>query len=212
MSLTFYRAPMSTASVTDRVIAELGVPHEKVTFDLKKGDSRRPEFLALNPNGRVPTVVHDGVAIFESSAITMYLGETFGVEKGLWPAAGPRRGDAMKWVAWSNVTFGEAIGRWMSNTKDWVPVEERNARVAERALGDVERCLGILDKELEGRPYLLGAEFSLVDAHVGSFIDWLGFSGFDVARWRRVADWVKRCNDRPAYHAVSAANAPPAKR
>src|SRR5947209_774811 len=128
MSLTFYRAPQSTASVTEIVFEELGVPHEVVTLDLQKGDTKKPEFKKLNPNGRVPVVVHDGTVLFESCAITMYLGETFGVEKKLWPAAGPKRGEAMKWIAWSNVTFGEAISRWLRNTSDWFPKEQQNAK------------------------------------------------------------------------------------
>ena len=69
MSLTFYRAPMSTASVTELVLAELGTPHKTVTLDLKKGETKKAEFLKLNPNGRVPTIVHDGTVVFESTAI-----------------------------------------------------------------------------------------------------------------------------------------------
>src|SRR5687767_14895791 len=107
MSLTFYRAPMSTASVTELVLEELAIPHEVVTLDLQKGETKKAEFMKLNPNGKVPVIVHEGVPIWESCAITIYLGETFGVERKLWPAPGPKRGEAMKWVAWSSVTLAE---------------------------------------------------------------------------------------------------------
>ncbi len=96
MSLTFYYAPMSTASITEAVLAELGVACERIRLDFAAGDTRAPDFLAVNPNGRVPAVVHDGTSIWESCAITMYLGEAFGVEAGLYPAPGPKRGEAMK--------------------------------------------------------------------------------------------------------------------
>ncbi len=89
MGLTFYFAPQSTASITTLVLEELGIPCERVKLDLRKGETKKPEFLKLNPNGRVPTLVHDGVAIWESAAITIYLGETFGEKAKLWPAAGP---------------------------------------------------------------------------------------------------------------------------
>jgi glutathione S-transferase len=84
MSLTFYFAPMSTASITEAVLAELDIPFELVTLNISVGDTRKPEFLKINPNGRVPAIVHEGVAIWESSAITMYLGEVFGVDKKLY--------------------------------------------------------------------------------------------------------------------------------
>ena len=83
MSLTFYYSPHSSASPVHWTLNELGIPYEKVLIDIKAGDNKKPEFLKLNPNGKVPLIVHDGVAIFESAAIQIYLGETFGVEKGL---------------------------------------------------------------------------------------------------------------------------------
>src|SRR5262249_61357871 len=97
MSLIFYYAPMSTASVTELVLEELGVPCEKVKLDIKKGDTKKPDFLKINPNGKVPVIVHDGTPIWESAAITMYIGEMFGVERKLYTAACHKRGAAMKW-------------------------------------------------------------------------------------------------------------------
>src|SRR5579863_736671 len=128
MSLIFYGAPMSTASITELVLAELGVPHERVAVDIKAGGTKKPEFMKLNPNAKVPTIVHDGTAIWESAAITMYLGETFGVEKKLYPAPGPKRGEAMKWIVWTHVTLGEAVYRYARNTQNWVPAEQQNAK------------------------------------------------------------------------------------
>jgi glutathione S-transferase len=66
MSLTFYYSPNSTASITELVLEELGVQCERVKLDLRAGDTKKPDFLKLNPNGKVPLIVHDGVSIFES--------------------------------------------------------------------------------------------------------------------------------------------------
>ena len=198
MSLTFYYAPMSTASVTELVLEELGIPCERVKLDLKSGATRTPEFLALNPNGKVPVVVHDGTVIFESSAITMYLGEVFGVDKKLYPAAGPKRGEAMKWIAWANVTLGEAIGRWARNTMAWVPAEQHNAKAGEAGRKDVDGCLRILDGALAGKQFLIG-DFTLADAHVASFVDWLKHMKVDLAPFANVTAWSARCTARPAY-------------
>jgi glutathione S-transferase len=203
MSITFYRAPMSTASVTELVLAELGTPHETVTLDLKKNETKKPDFLKLNPNGKVPVLVHDGTVVFESAAITIHLGETFGVDKKLWPAAGPKRGEAIKWVVWANVTLGDAAGRWMRNTKEWVPAEQRNAKAGEAAHKELDDCLRILDEALDGRDYLLGSEFSLVDSHLSSFMEWFRHSGVDVAKHKRLDAWSKRCDARPAHAKLS---------
>lgn len=208
MSLVFYRAPMSTSSVTEMVLAELDVPHDVVTLDIRAGDTKKPEFLAINPNGKVPVIVHDGTVLWESSAIAMYLGEVFGVEKGLYPAPGLTRGVAMKWIAWTNVSLGDAVSRWLYNTMEWVPAEQRNAKTGEVAKAEVHRLLGILDQSLEGNEYLCGASFTLADAHLHSFIDWLRMMNVDFAPFPRIEAWSKRCSSRPAYQRVMAAGKP----
>ena len=204
MSLTFYFAPRSTASITDLVIEELGIPCEKVTLDLKKGDAKTPAFVKINPNAKVPTIVHDGAVIWESAAITMYLGETFGVEKKLYPAHGPRRGEAMKWIVWTNVTLGDAIGRYARNTQSWVPAEQHNARAAEAAKDEVTTCLRVLDESLEGRSFLLG-DYTLADTHLNSFTDWLRHMHIDFTPYARLNAWSARCSERPAYKKVMGA-------
>jgi glutathione S-transferase len=208
MSLTFYFAPMSTASVTALVLEELGIPCERVKLDLKKGEAKKPEFLTLNPNAKVPTLVHDGVPIWESAAITMYLGETYGVDKGLYPGPGPKRGEAMKWIVWTNVTLGRAVYRWAMNTMAWTPADEHNAKAGEAGRQEMLECLRILDAALEGKQYLLGDGYSLADTHVLSFVDWLQHIQVDVAPYRNVKAWHARGAARPAYVRQAAADHP----
>lgn len=201
MSLTLYCAPMSTATITELVVEELGVPCEKVKVDLQRKETKKPDYLKLDPNGRVPLIVHDGMPIWESAAITMYLGEQFGVEKKLYPAAGPKRGEAMKWITWANVTLGEAVSRWSRNTSDRVPAEQRNAKAGEVARQDVDHCLRILDQALESRQFLCG-EYTLADTHLNSLVDWLRYLQIDLAPFGRLSAWSARCCARPAYGRV----------
>lgn len=201
MSLTFYYCPMSTATITELVLEELAVPCERVKVDLKKKESHTPEFRRLNPNGKVPVLVHDGVVIWESAAITLYVGEIFGVAKGLYPEPGPERGEAMKWVVWSNVTLGDAFGRWVRNTSDWYPADQHNAAAAAAAKSEVQDCLRILDRALTGRDYLL-AGYTLADTHVNSFVDWLRYMKMDFSDYGHVNAWSQRCAARPAYGRV----------
>jgi glutathione S-transferase len=196
MGLTFYFAPQSTASITTLVLEELAIPCERVKLDIRKGETKKPEFLKINPNGRVPTIVHDGVAIWESAAITVYLGETFGEKAKLWPAAGPKRGEAMKWVVWANVTAGEAVYRWARNTM-WAPEDQRNAKAAAAASAEIQGLLKILDQALADRPFLVG-EYTLADTHVNSFVDWLRHMKIEMSAFGHLDAWSKRCSDRPA--------------
>jgi len=201
MSITFYYAPMSTATITQLVIEELGIPCEKIKLDLKKNETHTADFLRLNPNGKVPLIVHDGVPIWESAAITMYLGEVFGVDKGLYPPAGPRRGALMKWIAWTNVSISDAVHRWLRNTSEWIPAEQHNAKAGEVALDELKNGLRILNEALEGRQFL-GDSYSLADTHVNSFTDWLRFLKVDLSPYPHLNAWSERCRARPAYGRV----------
>jgi glutathione S-transferase len=209
MSLTFYFAPMSTASITEAVLAELDIPFELVTLNISVGDTRKPEFLKINPNGRVPAIVHEGVAIWESSAITMYLGEVFGVDKKLYPTPGPKRGEAMKWIAWSNVTFAEPASRLFAslppemqgdaetNSQEKVAPEMKSAVAMEKAKADLIDCLRILNGGLEGRAFLIG-DYSLADTHLQGIVGWIGSMDIDLTPFPNVTGWLKCCYKRPA--------------
>ncbi|MBK9263604.1 MAG: glutathione S-transferase family protein [Polyangiaceae bacterium] len=203
MSIVFYRAPMSTATMTEIVLAELDVPHEVVTVDIQKGDTKKPDYLKINPNGKVPVIVHDGTVIWESAAITMYLGELFGVAKGLYPAPGPARGEVMKWIVWTNVTLGDAVGRWTRNTMEWLPAEQRNAKAGEVGMADLQNCLRMVDEALEGKEFLCG-KYTLADAHLNSFLDWLRYMKLDFSAYARLNAWGGRCSARPGYQRVMA--------
>jgi glutathione S-transferase len=206
MSLVFYYSPMSTASMTHIVLEELGISYEKKKVDFKT-DTKKPDFLALNPNGKVPVIVHDGTPIFESAAITAYLGETFGVEKNLFPGPGPKRGVALQWLVWSNVSLGEALSRHQHNVSERIPKEQHNAKAAEVAKADVEKHMAILDAALKGKKFLLGDSFSIVDAHVSSFAGYVAMCGFDTKKWPALDAWVKTCGSRPASERAMKAEA-----
>jgi glutathione S-transferase len=208
MPITFYYAPMSTSSATEALIAELGLDCDRVRLDIDAGDTRRPEFLKLNPNGRVPTIVHDGVPIWESAAIALYLGELYGVERGLYPPPGPHRGEVMKWVVWANTHFAEAAGRLSSaipagpgavqpGSVDWRPPSIDDGARAATALSDLDGYSRLLDRELSRHEYLIG-RYSIADTHLWVFVSWAMSMGLDLSAHREVAAWWQRCSSRPA--------------
>jgi glutathione S-transferase len=204
MSLVFYYSPMSSAVTAHWALEELGVPYEKVKIDLVARDQDKPAFLALNPNGKVPLLVHDGVPIFESVAIMIHLGETFGVDKQLFPAPGLARAEAIKWLVWCNVSVGEALSRYLHNTSPRIPEERHNAKAGEVAKADVDKHLTILENALEGKQWLVGDSFTLTDLHVSGWMAYVGMCGFDLARYPKLEAWAKRASSRPAFARVMA--------
>lgn len=203
MSITYYYAPMSTAVRTTWAINELGVPCERKRVDIQKKETKSPEFLKLNPNGCVPLLVVDGTPIFESTAILLYLGETFGVDKGLYPPPGLKRAEVQKWIVWANVGFSDPISRWARNTAQYIPAEQHNPKAAEAAKADMGNTFKILDEALAGKSYLVDDKFTLADLAVSSYLGWLRFMGYDFSAFQNVKAWSERCLGRPASVATN---------
>jgi GST-like protein len=202
MSLTFYRASFSSATPVATALAELDVPHESVTFDLKKADHTKPEFLKLNPNGKVPTLVVDGTPMFEALAILQWLGDRYGVARGLWPAFdAPSRLTALSWTTWGYVTYGPAIVRYYMATNDQMPKEMRNAAQGAQAKKDLDEYLGILEARLAGQPFMLGKEYSLVDLVLGNVVQYGVVCGVAASDYPHVAAWLAGCRERPSFRA-----------
>lgn len=195
MSITLYFAPYSSASPVRWALTELGLEHEAVELDLKAGDQKKPEVVALNPMGQVPTLVVNGQAMFESSACTIFLGDTYGTEKGLWPAIGsPDHMIALTWIGWTAVTFGTTLRQLFWNDPDHAP--EGFSSEAQRAAARqrLDELMEILNGHLSDRAYITGATFTLADCYVGAAIAWgTKAVGFDVDNAPQVAEWLERC-------------------
>lgn len=203
MSMTLYAAPMSSATPVVNFLKELQVPCEIIMLDLAKGDQKQPEYLALNPNGKVPTLVVEGTPLFEALAIMQYLGDRFGVERGLWPAFGTsERLEALAWTTWAYVTAGATIQRLNHAQSKEVAPELHHPGQAEAAQAQLQELLAILDARLERHPYLLGEAFSLVDVVVGSMMTYATYCGVPTNAHPRVEAWLARFHARPAFLAT----------
>src|SRR5204862_4532084 len=122
MSIRLYGWPQSTAARARWALEELGIGYEYVELDRKNGENRRPEYLAVNPTGKVPGLVDGGQAYFESAAILLHLGEVYGGERGLWPTvdAGPARGEALCWTVWGTTELHAYHMQWLYHGRDTV--------------------------------------------------------------------------------------------
>jgi glutathione S-transferase len=196
MSLTFYYKPMSSATRVHWALEEVGAPYEKVLMKLD-GDQKAADYLKLNPNGKVPLLVVDGHPIFESLAQLLYIAETYGVEKGLFPAPGVERAEAFKWMCWGSVTMYDAITGCIKNG-DRYPEDQRNAKARERSIKELVACFAMLDEHLADKEYVLGKNFSLVDCSLAAFVAFAARLGADISALKNVQAWSGRCMQRPA--------------
>ena len=202
MNIVFYCAPNSSAVPVASVLHELQVPHDAVTLDLSKGDQKKPAFLALNPNGKVPTLVVDGRPMFEAVAIMSWLGERFGVEKKLWPAAeDPARLDALSWSAWTYVSLGGSVQRFNIASSSMAPKELHHAPIAAAAKQEIEGYFSMLEARLSKQKYMLGDSFSVLDIIVGSMVLWATMCGLQVSSHPALNTWVEQLKARPSIRA-----------
>lgn len=195
MKITFYNAPFSSSTPVWSALQELDVPHAQVDLDLKKGETRTPEHLARNPNGKVPTLVVDGAPMFEALAIMQWLGDRFGVDKGLWPAADSQdRLAALSWSTWAYVSFAGTVRIWNMANSEAV----RSEALASFADKELRGHLAVLDGWLTARKYILGDDFSLADLIVGSSILWARVCKAPVDEYPHVKAWAEAVAARPS--------------
>lgn len=204
MAITFYYSPRSSATRCLWALEELGVPFEKVRVDLTKGDQKKPEFLAVNPNGKVPAMVDGDAKLFESLGILLHLGDRYGVEKNLWPKPGTaERAEAFTWAVWGTVTFMEAALTYAIHTNGdlhfALPPQRRDRETAAQAKATWEKCMDILEQRLE-KGWMVGSAFSLVDVANAAAVAFGAMAGhLSVDGYKNVAAWLQRCQARPAF-------------
>jgi glutathione S-transferase len=199
MSLVLHYAPQTRALNILWALEELGAPYDKVKLDLGKGEQKSAEYKKINPNGKVPALVVDGVPMWESLAILFYLGDRFGVAKKLWPAAGDgARPQALAWSTWAVVTVGADLYRLVFSSSELIPKERHNAAQAEAARADVVTELEILDQHLARHKHVLGDEFSIADIAVSSVVAFAKRAGVAMEKFPNVDAWVTKVRSRPA--------------
>jgi glutathione S-transferase len=204
MAIRFYSWPASSGARTQWALEELGVPYEYVQLDRTKGEHKTPQFLAINPNGKVPALVDDGVAYFESLAIALYLGDRYGVERGLWPRDGKERADALSWSAWALVELlyhmREYMYHGLSTPISYKPDQQSKA-AAEFNHERTKRNFAMLDTRLADHECVCG-RFTLVDTVVGSTVRFGKMMGVKIDGVPRVDAYVERLSQRPALSRV----------
>jgi glutathione S-transferase len=179
------------------VLEELELPYEHVPLAGSHGGNDTPEYLAMNPNGLVPTLRDGDITVWESHAIVRYLSAEYGSGL-LFPMEARDRAVVDQWTDWTATTFQPA---WIAVfwNKVRTPVAQQDQAAIERTVAATNRCLGIMEKRLDHSPYLGGASFSYADIVAGAAM--YRWTTMDVARAELpgVEAWHERLNGRRAF-------------
>ncbi|AFZ58937.1 glutathione S-transferase family protein [Anabaena cylindrica FACHB-243] len=176
--LKLYGSTFSRASIVQWYLEELEVPYEFVLLDMKAGEHRQPEYLAINPIGKVPAIVDGDFQLWESGAILLYLAEKYGNK----PLSLEERAIISQWVLFGNSSLATGIF-----------VEANRER-------EMPRLLTSLNEILEQQPFLLGNEFTAADVAVGSILAYIPIMlKLDLSAYSAVLKYIQQINERPAF-------------
>lgn len=191
MTLTLYTSPTPNGYKVSVALEELGLAYAVKSIDLMKGEQKLPEFLKISPNGRVPALVDDGFAIFESGAILVYLAEKTGK---LMPADPHGRSRVMQWLMFQMGGIGPMMGQ--ANVFYRYFPEKIPAAIA-RYQGEVRRLFTVLDGQLAHGEFLAG-DYSIADIANWCWVRTARWSGVETAGLPHLERWLAAIAERPA--------------
>ena len=201
MTIKLYGIPGSRALRSIWALEEAGVKYELVPTTFGP-DSKTPEYLAINPNGRVPALVDGDLTLFESMAINLYVAKKYGGK--LWPASEADQARAIQWSVWGISELEQHLMAILIN-KFMLPPDKRDAAAVEAAEKALARPLEVLDDHLAKREHLLGGAFTVADLNVASVLSTANMVKFDLSKWPRAKAWLDACFARPSLAKARAA-------
>ena len=188
--LTLYHAAPSRSSVVRWMLEELGEPYDLVLLSLAKEDQRKPEYLAINPMGKVPSLKHGDAVVSEVAAICTYLADEFPHARLNIPVGDPRRGPYLKWLFFSPTCIEAAV-------LDKAAPRKETPRRGMVGYGDFDTVMDVIGKGVARGPYLMGDQFTAADVVVGSMLRW-GMMFNLLPERPEFRAYVDRLEQRPA--------------
>ena len=203
--LQLYSLPTPNGVKVSIMLEEIGLAYEVHLVDFNKNDQKTPEFLSLNPNGKIPAILDPNgpggkpLGLFESGAILQYLAEKTGK---LLPADAARRYETLAWLHFQMGGIGPMFGQ-LGFFNKFAGKEISDKRPLERYVAESKRLLGVIDGRLDGRQWIMDGDYTIADI---SMLGWVrNLIGFYEARelvgfddFKHVAAWLERGLKRPA--------------
>jgi glutathione S-transferase len=194
--LKIYGVPLSRANRTLWMARELGLAFENVPIDFADGSAKTPEYLAINPNGRIPAIDDDGYRLWESMAINLYLAKKHGGP--LAPANLGEEGLILQWSFWAMTEIEKPVVNVVIN-RGVIPGIPGDPKLADAAEAELARPFGVLDGHLAGREHLVSDRFTVADLNVAAVASLARMANVALDRWPNLARWLDRCTSRPAF-------------
>jgi glutathione S-transferase len=205
MNPTLYMNPTSPNVRRVRLTAAvLGIGLVEKRLDFTKGEQKAPEYLRLNPNGAVPTLVDGEFVLTESRAIMQYLASKR-PESGLLPQDEPARADVVRWQFWDAAHFSPALGTlfFQKILKPKLGMGEPDAAKLEEALGNLRRFGGVLNERLQGKQYVVGSALTIADLTLASSLMYARQTQAPLEEFANVLSWLGRISELDAWKATN---------
>ena len=193
--LTLFHAPQSRSASALWMLEEIGVPYDLKVYRFDDGSLRSPEYLAINPMGKVPALKHRNSIITEATAICCYLADEFPNAKLNIPVGDPQRGPYLKWLFFGSGCLGPAI-------IDTMLKREPGDRGA-LGWGNLDLVLDTMSKALEKGPFLLGEQFTAADLIIGGTLRW-GMMIKTIPPRPEFTAYAHKVGERPAAKCATA--------
>ena len=199
--LKIYGSPRSSAGRCYLLLEEVGVPYQPVAIDMmEKKEHKAPEFLKLNPNGKVPCLVDGEFVIWESMAINRYLADKY--KPQLLGSSPEDRGLIEQWSLWALLELQPPMVDLIIQTM-FMPENKRDAGVIARAQEKVPTVLAVLDQALKGRDYLVGSELSLADLNTASVVNVTFTVKINLDPYKNLLPWFNKIKNRPSFQKLA---------
>ena len=195
--IDFFYWPTPNGWKVSILLEELGLPYKMHPVNIGKGDQFDPDFLKISPNNRMPAIIDhdvdgDPISLFESGAILLYLAEKTG---RFIPNSVIGKKEAMEWLFWQTGNQGPMAGQ-LSHFVNYAVGENKYSH--ERYANEYKRCLGVLDRRLNPRQFILGEEYSIADIINWPWVLIAKPLGASLENFPHLADWRNRIKNRPA--------------
>jgi glutathione S-transferase len=200
VTIQIYGPTASRAARALWIAHELDIPFEHVGMEMK--DLKTPEYLKVNPNGKVPTLVDGDFKLFESMAINLYLAKRFNKD-GFWPASPEDQARCYQWSFWGMTEIEKPLLTVLIDMFMTAPDKRKPEAVAE-AQKTLPKPFAVLNAALEGHECLLGSNFTVADLNLASILSWSRPIKYDFKPYPNVGAWLDRCLSRPSYKAAKA--------
>jgi len=199
--MKLYFHPMSSNARVARMAAvALGIKPELAMIDLQKGDNRRPEYLALNPNGKVPTLVDGSVTLYESVAIAMYLADKTPGQT-LYPTDAVKRAHVNQWLLWKASHWGHALGTlvWENMLKGMFGMGAPNEYAVAGAMQQAGTLCGVLDAQLAKTKWVCGDSQTLADLAIAPVLMYMAPAKLPIEQHSNIMRWFREIQATEAW-------------